>query len=447
MQPKKTIETPDMFRYRLDQILNKHHPLFQLANQINWSNLEKKFGATYVESVGRPGNPIRLMVGLHYLKHSFNESDESVLARFLENPYWQYFCGFDYFQHELPIDTSSLTRFRKRIGVSGTESLFKELLNTAKRGGHLARRHLDKVNVDTTVQEKAIAFPTDARLYFKMRASLVRAAEARDIHLRQSYKRVAKKTLAKQGRYSHARQMKRSKKMTKKLKTMLGCVYRDILRKVEDPDSELRDLLTLADRLLKQQRHDKNKLYSVHEPEVECISKGKVHKRYEFGNKVGFVTTSFGNWIVGVKSFHGNPYDGHTLSDCLDQVNDLTGWQPKEAYGDLGYRGHGYKGETNVKIVNYRTIKKLTRTARKWFKRRAAIEPIIGHVKSDNRMSKNYLKGVDGDDMNAILSGCGFTMRKLIAVFFLPYLLWHLFCEIILFARKNSKFNVAFFNL
>jgi IS5 family transposase len=351
MQPKKTIETPDMFRYRLDQLLNQHHPLFQLASQINWSNLEKKFGSTYVESVGRPGNPIRLMVGLHYLKHSFNESDESVLARFIENPYWQYFCGFDYFQHELPIDTSSLTRFRKRIGVSGTESLFKELLNTAKRSGHLTKRHLDKVNVDTTVQEKAIAFPTDARLYFKMRVSLVRAAQTRGVHLRQSYKRVAKKALAKQGRYSHARQMKRSKKMTKKLKTMLGCVYRDILRKVENPDTELQDLLNLADRLLKQQRHDKNKLYSIHEPEVECISKGKVHKRYEFGNKVGFATTSLGNWIVGVKSFHGNPYDGHTLSDCLDQVNDLTGWQPKEVYGDLGYRGHGYKGETNVKIV------------------------------------------------------------------------------------------------
>jgi IS5 family transposase len=447
MQPKKTIETPDMFRYRLDHILNQHHPLFRLANQINWSNLEKKFGSTYVESVGRPGNPIRLMVGLHYLKHSFNESDESVLARFLENPYWQYFCGFDYFQHKLPIDTSSLTRFRKRIGVSGTESLFKELLNTAKRSGHLTKRHLDKVNVDTTVQEKAIAFPTDARLYFKMRVSLVRVAQARGIHLRQSYKRVAKKALAKQGRYSHARQMKRSNKMTKKLKTMLGCVYRDILRKVENPDTELQDLLNLADRLLKQQRHDKNKLYSIHEPEVECISKGKVHKRYEFGNKVGFATTSLGNWIVGVKSFHGNPYDGHTLSDCLDQVNDLTGWQPKEVYGDLGYRGHGYKGETNVKIVNYRTIKKLTRTARKWFRRRAAIEPIIGHVKSDNRMSKNYLKGVDGDDMNAILSGCGFTMRKLIAVFFLPYLLWQLFCEIIIFFRNNHKLNGAFRNL
>ena len=444
MQPKKTIEAPDMFRFRLDQILNTHHPLFLLANQIDWSNLEKKFGSVYVEAVGRPGNPIRLMVGLHYLKHAFNESDDSVLARFLENPYWQYFCGFDYFRHELPIDSSSLTRFRKRIGESGIESLFQELLTTAKRSGHLTKRHLDKVNIDTTVQEKAIAFPTDARLYFKMRASLVRAAKARGIHLRQSYKRIAKKALAKQGRYSHARQMKRSKKMTKKLKTMLGCVYRDILRKVENPDTELQDLLNLADRLLKQQKHDKNKLYSIHEPEVECISKGKVHKRYEFGNKVGFVTTSRDNWIVGVKSFHGNPYDGHTLSDSLDQVNYLTGWQPKEAYGDLGYRGNGYKGETKVQIVNYRTMKKLTRTTRKWFKRRAAIEPIIGHVKSDNRMSKNYLKGVDGDDMNAILSGCGFTMRKLITVFFLPDFLWQVILEKINCFQKNLKSNVVF---
>ena len=439
MQPKKTIETPDMFRSRLDQILNNHHPLFILANQVDWTNLEKKFGSSYVEEVGRPGNPIRLMVGLHYLKHAFNESDESVLDRFLENPYWQYFCGFEYFQHKLPIDSSSLTRFRKRIGVSGTESLFKELLNTAKRSGHLTKRHLDKVNVDTTVQEKAIAFPTDARLYFTMREHLVRAAQSRGIHLRQSYKRVAKKTLSRQGRYSHARQMKRSKKMTKRLKTMLGCVYRDILRKMENPETELQELLKLAERLLKQQKPDKNKLYSIHEPEVECISKGKVHKRYEFGNKVGFVTTSRDNWIVGIKSFHGNPYDGHTLSACLDQVKGLTGWQSKEAYVDLGYRGHGYTGETKVNIVNYRTIKKLTRTARKWFKRRNAIEPIIGHVKLDNRMSKNYLKGTDGDHINAFLGGCGFTMRKLIAVFFLPHFLWQLICEKINQFRKQRK--------
>ena len=428
MQPKKHYEAPDLFRARLDQILNRGHSLFVFAGQIDWSYFEDKFGSTYVEDMGRPGIPIRLMVGLHYLKHGFNESDESVLERFLENPYWQYFCGYEYFQHHLPIDSSSLTRFRKRISVSGAEVLFKELLNTAKRGGHLKRGHLNKVNIDTTVQEKAIAFPTDARLYYKMRATLVRVAEARGIPLRQNYKRVAKKALAQQGRYAHAKQMKRARRMTKKLKTMLGCVYRDIQRKVSDPDEELRELLVLADKLLKQQKTSINKLYSIHAPEVECISKGKAHKRYEFGNKVGMATASRDNWIVGIQSFHGNPYDGHTLSASLEQVEQLTGWSVKEAYVDLGYRGHDYSGETKIHIVNYRTIKRLTRAARHWIKRRSAIEPIFGHLKSDNRMSKNYLKGVDGDRMNALLCGCGFNMRKLLTVFFLPYFIWQRFC-------------------
>jgi len=349
------------------------------------------------------------------------------------NRYWQYFCGFEYFQHHLPIDSSSLTRFRQRIGISGAELLFTELVNTAKRGGHLTKSHLHKVNIDTTVQEKAIAFPTDARLYYKMRESLVRASKSRGIELRQSYKRVAKKALAKQGRYSHAYQMKRSRKMTKKLKTMLGCVCRDIQRKVPEPDDQLHELLSMANRLLNQQKDSKNKLYSIHAPEVECISKGKAHKRYEFGNKVAVATTSRDNWIVGMQSFHGNPYDGHTLSDTIEQIERVTAWSINDAYVDLGYRGHDYKGETQIKIVNYRTMKKLTRTVRKWFKRRAAIEPIIGHLKSDNRMSKNYLKGVDGDHINAFLGACGFTMRKLIAVFFLPQYIW---CQI------RSKFNL-----
>jgi len=421
MLPIKQYEEPDLFRSRLDQILNHNHSLFILANQIDWSVFEKRFGTTYVEDKGRPGCSIRLMVGLHYLKYTFDQSDESVLEMFLENPYWQYFCGYEYFQHELPIDSSSLTRFRKRMGTDGAEGLFKEILETAKRGKHLRESHLNKVNVDTTVQEKAIAFPTDARLYYKMRVSLVRAAEERGVELRQSYKRSAKKVLAKQGHYSHARQMNRSAKMTKKLKTMLGCVYRDIKRKVNEPDEELLELLRLADRLLKQEKESKNKLYSIHEPDVECISKGKVHKRYEFGNKVGMVTTSKDNWIVGIQAFHGNPYDGHTLSPSLNQVERLTSWRAKEAYVDKGYRGHGYEGDTNVHVVNYRTMKRLTRSARHWIKRRAAIEPIFGHLKSDNRMSKNMLKGTEGDRINAILCGCGFNMRKLLTVFFLPY--------------------------
>ncbi len=424
MKPKKQYENPDLFRAELRQILNHSHPLYVLAEQINWSVFDEEFGKTYDENNGRPGCPTRLMVGLHYLKHTFNESDQSVLERFLENPYWQYFCGYEYFQHQLPIDSSSLTRFRKRLGSSGFEKLFEQVIETAKRGKYLTKRHLNKINIDTTVQEKAIAFPTDARLYYKMREALVRAAEARNISLRQNYRRVAKKALAKQGRYSHAKQSKRAQRETKRLKTMLGCVYRDILRKNNNPDAQLKELLSRAQRILTQKREDKDKLYSVHAPEVECICKGKVHKRYEFGCKVALSTTSRDNWIVGVQSIHHNPYDGHTLSSSIDQTKRFTGWQPKEAYIDLGYRGHDYKGETKIHLIDYRQMKRKTRWIRYWLKRRAAIEPIISHLKYDHRMSKNYLKGEEGDQINALLSACGYNLRKLLAVFFLPNFIW-----------------------
>jgi IS5 family transposase len=429
MKPKKFYETPDLFRSKLDQILNHSHPLYILANQIAWSVFDKEFGKTYDEKNGRPGCPTRLMVGLHYLKYTFNESDESVLDRFLENPYWQYFCGYEYFQHQLPIDSSSLTRFRKRLGSDGIEKLFEQVIDTAKQGGHLTKSHLNKINIDTTVQEKAIAFPTDARLYFKMREALVRAAEGRNIELRQNYRRVAKRSLAKQGRYSHAKQARRSKRETKRLKTMLGCVYRDILRKYNAPDDELKELLRRAEQILKQKRDDKNKLYSVHSPEVECISKGKVHKRYEFGCKVGLVTTSRDNWIVGVQAFHDNPYDGHTLPACISETKRYSGWQPREAFVDLGYRGHGYQGDTQIHLVDFRHMKRKTRAIRYWFKRRAAIEPVFGHLKSDNRMSRNYLKGRQGDQINAVLCACGFNLRKLLAVFFLPEIIWRRFLK------------------
>ena len=215
---------------------------------------------TYVEFKGRPGCPTRLMVGLHYLKYTFTLSDEMAVRSFLENPYWQFFCGYKYIQHHLPIDSSSLTRFRKRIGHQGAEKFLKELIDTAKRGSYLKENHVVRVNVDTTVQEKAIAFPTDARLYYKMRARLVRAAESRELPLRQSYKRKAKEALVKQGRYAHASQYNRARRQTKALKTMLGCVYRDIKRKVEAPDVELNGFLDMAERLLLQEKDSKNKL-------------------------------------------------------------------------------------------------------------------------------------------------------------------------------------------
>ena len=231
---------------------------------------------------------------------------------------------------------------------------------------------------------------------------------------------MSKRALAKQARYAHARQMKRARRMTRQLKTYLGRVYRDISRKAFNMDDELKELLELAERLLTQERESKNKIYSIHASEVECISKGKAHKRYEFGCKVSMLTSSKGNWILGIEAIHGNPYDGHTLESIINHVKENVGWKARKAHVDLGYRGHGYEGGTEIKVVNYRTLKKETRWARKWMKRRAAIEPIFSHIKSENRLNRNYLKGKEGDKMNALLSGCGFNMRKLLKAFFLP---------------------------
>ena len=408
----------DLFRARLDQIIDRKHPLFILANHIDWSVFEQAFGPLYVENVGRPGLPIRLMVGLHYLKYTYDQSDESVVARFVENPYWQYFCGYGYFQHEFPLEPTSLVKWRKRIGPNGLENLLKETVDTAKRKKLIRKNHLKRVNIDTTVQEKAIAFPTDARLYHKMRRTLVREAKARGIKLRQSYERLGKHALYKQGRYSHARQMKRAKKETKRLKVYLGRVLRDIGRKCPSPDKALQQLLSLADRLFRQQQKDRNKLYSVHAPEVECICKGKVHKRYEFGCKVSVVTTSKDNWVVGIDSIHGNPYDGHTLNRAIEQTERITGWHPANAYCDKGYRGATRDvADTKVHLSNKKK-RSLPRSKWRWLRRRSAIEPVIGHLKSDNRMERNHLLGRDGDRINAILAACGFNLRKLLRAFF-----------------------------
>ena len=421
MKPKRSAKvTPqgDLFRARLDQILNPRHPLYRLAGQIHWSVFEESLGAFYVEDKGRPGLPVRLMVGLHYLKHAFDESDESVVAKLLENAYWQYFCGFAYFQHQLPLDPSSMTRWRQRVGPEGIEKLLGETLEAAKRGKVLKKHHLERVNVDTTVQEKAIAFPTDARLYDKARCLLVAAAQERGIELRQSYKRLGKTALVMQGRYAHARQMKRAQRQTKKLKTYLGRVIRDIRRKCPEPDEDLAILLERAERLHRQQRHDKGKLYSMHAPEVQCIAKGKAHKKYEFGCKVSVASTSKDNWIVGIDALQGNPYDGHTLKAALKQVERLTGWTVGNAYCDRGYQG-------NPRVLNKATVhvcrgrkKSMSRTDWKWVKRRVAVEPLIGHLKADHRMERNYLKGVTGDRMNALLAGCGFNIRKLLRELF-----------------------------
>ena len=297
--------------------------------------------------------------------------------------------------------------------------MLEETIRTGLKTNVLKKKSFRKINVDTTVQEKAITFPTDAKLYHRMRERLVEKAKESGIELRQSYRRKSKRSLVMQGRYGHARQMKRAKKEVKKLKTFLGRVTRDIERKISG-NSELKERFSnemeMANRLLLQKRSDKGKLYSLHAPEVECISKGKAHKKYEFGCKVGVAATSKDNFVVGVQAFHGNPYDGHTLNESVSQAERLGKFKAKEIYVDMGYRKHDYEGEAVVHVAR-RGLRKVKHSLRKWLKRRSAIEPVIGHMKNDGRLGRNYLLGEEGDRMNAILCGAGHNMRKLLTAF------------------------------
>jgi IS5 family transposase len=405
----------DLFRVELSSLVNDGHPLVRLAGRMAWTSLDERLSPHCHPHEGAPAKPTRLMAGLQYLKYTYDLSDEDVMARWVENPYWQFFGGVKYFEHALPIDPSSMTRWRKRVGEEGIEALLRETIETGMKTGAVTPRSFTKLNVDTTVQEKAIAFPTDARLYQKMRVRLVNLAQRHGVVLRQSYVRVGKRALVQVGRYAHAKQMKRKRKAQRKLKTYLGRVVRDIERKINNNPalSALFDAdLCKARRLLTQQRNSKNKLYSIDAPEVECISKGKAHKRYEFGVKVGVVSTSKEGFILGCQAFHGNPYDGHTLNQSLAQA--LSGRAIEgDVFVDKGYRKHNYSGTANVHIAG-RSTKRMTRPFRRWYKRRSAIEPLIGHMKNDGRLDRNYLQGQLGDQLNAMLIACGQNMRLLL---------------------------------
>lgn len=416
MRPKEppATTTDDLFRARLCSIINPRHELVRLAHLIDWRMFETAFGPLYAE-FGRPGLPTRLMVGLHLLKHVFNLSDEAVCARWVENPYYQHFCGFDYFQHELPADRSSMTRWRERIGRGGMEVLLKATIEAGLDGGVVAPKELERVTVDTTVQPKAVAHPSDARLYHRGREIVVRLAAKHGLVLRQSYARLGKRALRKAGAYLHARQNNRAKREIKRLKTFLGRVARDIRRKLAGNPTlapRFARVLALVDRLLAQQRHDTGKLYSLHATEVECLAKGKTHKKYEFGVKVSVAVTNRGGFVLGMMALPGNPYDGHTLEAATRQVERLTGTPIARLYVDRGYRGHNDRQKDRVFLSGQR--RGLTPTIRKELRRRSAIEPAIGHMKSDGRLGRNYLLGTLGDEINAILAGVGYNLRLIL---------------------------------
>ena len=351
-------------------------------------------------------------MGLHYLKHAFNESDESLLERWVENPYWQHFCGFTTMQHEMSLHPTSLTKWRQRVGAE----VLSETISLALREKQVTKRELAQVIVDTTVQEKNITHPTDSKLYRTAIVKLGRAAKQRGVTLRQTYIRVSKQAAIMVSRYAHAKQFKRMRRKLKKLRTWLGRVIRDVRRQVPEPDESLEELLRLCERLHAQEQTDRRKLYSLHEPEVMCISKGKAHKRYEFGQKVSVSTTNRGNWIVGVELCAGNPYDGHTLAKAIASIEDTTRMSVTDAYVDKGYRGHDYSGDACVHLSGSST-RNLSRTKKKRHKRRSTVEPKIGHLKSDNRMTRCFLKGLTGDAINTVLAAAGSNLQKLLRAF------------------------------
>src|SRR6201989_301316 len=416
MRPRRaeSNHADDLFRARLSNQLDRKHPLVRLAGLIEWESFETRFGPLYHQTIGRPGKPTRLMVGLTYLKHSYNLSDEQVCERWVENPYWQFFCGFDYLQHNLPIEPSSLTRWRERIGASGMERLLAATVEAALASGAVRPSSLERVTVDTTVQPKAIAFPLDSRLYHRGREILVRLAAKHGVKLRQSYHRLGKRALRLANRYAHAQQMRRARREIRRLKTFLGRVARDIGRKIAGRPglaSHFAEPLAQVTRLLAQQKTDHAKLYALHAPEVECLAKGKAHKRYEFGVKVSVAVTNREGLVLGMLALPGNPYDGHTLSAALAQVERMTGVAVARTYVDRGYRGHGLDSRRVFISGQRRGVTAPTRGERR---RRSAIEPVIGHMKADGRLSRNFLAGVRGDAINALLCGAGYNLRLIL---------------------------------
>jgi IS5 family transposase len=423
MKPKKSPHASGqraLFHVMLVDLVDPEHPLVRLTGRIDWERLERELSEPFHEYKGAPAIPVRLMAGLQYLKHTFNLSDEVLLQRWVENPYWQFFCGGLYFEYEPPIHPTSMTKWRKLHGDK-LEALLAVTIDAGMVTKTITPRSLDRINVDTTVQEKAITYPTDAKLYHRMREKLVKLAARYGVTLRQSYRRVSKHALVASGRYFHARQPKRAHRQIRKLKTYLRRVRNDVARKIAGRaalEEQFAALLSMADRLLTQRKSDKNKLYSLHAPEVECIAKGKAHKKYEFGNKASFATTSREGFVVGALGLHGNPFDGHTLEGQLEQTARLCGRKKHEGdvFVDLGYRGHGYAGSARIHICG-RGAKRTDadKRLRKWRRRRAAIEPMIGHMKNDGRLGRNWLKGRQGDRTNVILSACGQNLRLILA--------------------------------
>ena len=420
MRPKQqqAARHDDLFRARLDQIINMKHELVALANKVDWGWIDDQL-ADHFSDQGRPAEPVRFMIGMLMLKHTYALSDEQLWERWVQDPCFQYFIGEEFFQHDLPHERSGLSHWRKRIGDK-LEILLQESLRIAEAAGALSKRDLARVTVDTTVQPKNVAFPTDARLLESAIQQLGKLAKAHDVPLRQSYARVAKRAAMMAGRYAHAKQFKRMNRRIKFLRTRLGRLIRDIGRKI-DGDNDLQEAFAVALSRASQIRGQKHrqrgwKLYSWHAPESECIGKGKARTPYEFGVKASLTTTNKrckdGQFILHAKALPGNPYDGHTLKEVIEETETLTGREIERAYVDKGYVGHDAAKPNRVfKSGQKRGVHGQIKNE---LRRRSAIEAVIGHCKTDGHMARNFLKGRLGDQINAVMTAVGYNFRLIL---------------------------------
>jgi IS5 family transposase len=409
MKSKPQIKNQSSFFFSLADTLNQRHPLYILANRIDWQMFEDEYSPLYCENNGRPAKPIRLMTGLLILKHLRNISDESVVEQWGENLYYQYFCGCSEFVNSAPCEASDLVHFRKRIGEKGIELILKESIRINGEDSND-----DNVSIDTTVQEKNITFPTDAKLHKKIINKCLKIAKKEALPVRQTYTRTLKKLGVAQRFRNHPKNKSKARKADKKVKTIAGRLVRELERNLS-PNSNYLTEIELFKQVLAQKKNSKNKIYSLHEPETQCISKGKEHKKYEFGNKASIVRTQTGV-IVGAMGFR-NEFDGHTLEPALEQVERLVGKVPKKVAGDRGYRGRKQIGITQILIPSPFNDKKQTQyqqnKLKQAHKKRAAIEPIIGHLKTDHRLARNFYMGIVGDNINVMLAAVGFNFKRM----------------------------------
>jgi IS5 family transposase len=420
MRPKQQRKArhDDLFRARLDQIINMRHELVTLADKIDWDWIDAELADCFSDR-GRPAEPVRFMIGMFLLKHTYALSDEQVWDRWVHDPYFQYFTGEEFFQHALPHERSGMSHWRKRIGDK-LDKLLSETLRLAHDSGALKKSDLARVTVDTTVQPKNIAFPTDAQLLETAIQQLGKLARRHGVKLRQSYTRLAKTAAMMAGRYAHAKQFKRMNKRIKFLRTRLGRLIRDIVKKTEG-DQALREVFVTALAKASQIRAQKprqrgRKLHSWHAPEAECIGKGKARAPYEFGVKVTLTTTNKrckgGQFILHAKALPGNPYDGHTLKEVITETQELTGREIERVYVDKGYQGH--KAPKPLRVFKSGQKRGVHGQIKKELRRRSAIEAVIGHCKTDGHLGRNFLKGPQGDQFNAIMSAVGYNIRLIL---------------------------------